>query len=190
MLRSGTHDQHQGWTGNRCVVQLQSVPNSQATKRTYRKEEGHQSNPYGQKPSRVTRKRRRPVSDRARICWQFSALIPPRWPRRGVQPSAGVPAGRPRTLRKLGPFTCKKRDSPLATRTPAAQRRQLLAQRISAGKAPPREASPLQGAIPHAPGTQLAILPAGLPHISRFLFDLPLHHPARWATVPLARVCA
>ena len=153
-------------------------------------EEGHQSNPYGQKPSRLTRRRRRPVSDRARICWQFLRAHSSQVPRRGVQPSAGAPAGRPRTLRKLGPFTCKKRDSPLVTRTPAAQRRQLLAQRVSAGKAPPRKASPLQGAIPHAAGTQLAILPAGLPHISRFLVDLPLHQPARCATVPLARVCA
>jgi hypothetical protein len=131
----------------------------------------------GRCPSSVTRRRRRPVSDRARICWQFSALIPPRWPRRGVQPSAGAPAGRPRTLRKLGPFTYKDKDSPARHPNSSRAAAAVISPACKRWESAPRKASPLQGAIPHAAGTQLAILPAGLPHISGFLFDLPLHHP-------------
>ena len=78
---------------------------------------------------------------------------------------------------KVGPVQLQEKGTaPLVTRTPAAQRRQLSAQRVSAGEAPLEKRAPSGGRHRTLPEHSLRFSPAGVSPISRFLLDLPLHH--------------
>jgi len=92
------------------------------------------------------------------------------------QPSAGA-TPRIAYFAKPGPVQLQEKGTaPLVTRTPAAQRRQLSAQRVSAGEALLEKRAPSGGDIARFRNTPCDSPSRGT-HISHFLRDLPLHHP-------------